>query len=105
MAKPPSRRLEALRRRIDFWDRAIVRALAQRSRLVRALAPLKPRVRDLRREAGVLANVLGQARRSGADRGFVEQVYRAILRTSRSRQRRPARRSPSEGHQRDAGQR
>jgi len=82
--KEPSPRLAALRRRIDVLDRRVVRLLAARLRIVRAIKPLKSRLRDPRREAKILRGVVREARHRGADPVFVAAVYRALLGASRS---------------------
>ncbi len=76
--------LVILRRRVDALDRRIVRLLAARQRLVAAIKPFKTRLRDTRREAIILRSVVRQAGREGLDRTFVGEVYRALLRSSRS---------------------
>jgi chorismate mutase len=82
--KPSGGRLAAVRLRIDSVDRRIVRLLAERQRLVAAAKPFKPRLRDRAREERLLRLVAGQARRLGADRTFVREVYEALLGASRS---------------------
>ena len=77
-------RLAALRRRVDVIDRRIVRLLGARQKLVAAMKPFKPRLRDPGREAAILRLVARQTGRAGLDRTFVRDVYRALLAASRS---------------------
>jgi chorismate mutase len=83
-----SRKLAALRRRVDAVDRRIVHLLAARQRLVSGMRPFKTGLRDVRREARVLAAAAREARRRRIDRVFVAEVYRALLGASRAFQKR-----------------
>lgn len=84
MRSEAGKRLAALRRRVDVLDGKIIRLLAARQRLVAAMKPLKPSLRDPAREESILRLVARQARRAGADRAFVGTVYRGLLKASRS---------------------
>jgi len=79
-----SSRLAALRNRVDALDKRIVRLLGLRQRLVAAMPPFKRRLHEPRREADILRLAEQEARRSGLDRAFVRDVYRALLGASRS---------------------
>lgn len=85
-----SKKLAALRLRIDALDRRLVRLLTARQRLVAAAAPCKKRLRDPRREAQVLAGAAREARRAGLDGIFVRSVFSGLLGASRSFLRRRA---------------
>lgn len=77
-----SRELMRLRARIDQLDRALVRRLAERQRLVEAVARLKvdpDRVRDPARIERVLANVIQVAAVRGLSRAIVEPVWRELM--------------------------
>lgn len=77
-----SRELTRLRRRIDQLDRTLVRRLAERQRLVEAVARLKGdprRVRDPVRIEAVLANVVQAAAAGGLSRAIAEPVWRVLM--------------------------
>lgn len=80
-----SRELTRLRRRIDQLDRTLVRRLAERQRLVEAVARLKGdprRVRDPVRIEAVLANVIRAAATGGLSRAIAEPVWRELMERS-----------------------
>ncbi len=79
--------LEALRERIDAIDERIVRLLADRRKVVEDVVALK-KARNMAvyhpaREEDLISRRRQQARASGLDPDFVEELYRAILRGSR----------------------
>jgi len=77
--------LKRLRADIDQLDRALVGRLAERQRLVEAVARLKvdpERVRDPVRIEAVLANVLQAAAVGGLSRAIAEPVWRALMECS-----------------------
>ena len=77
-----SREMTRLRQRIDHIDRALVRQLAERQRLVEAIARLKAdprRVRDPVRIEAVLANVIHTAASGGLSRAIAEPVWRELM--------------------------
>ena len=77
-----SRELMLVRARIDQLDRALVGRLAERQRLVEAVALLKVdpgRVRDPVRIEAVLANVIQAAAVGGLSRAIAEPVWRELM--------------------------
>lgn len=77
-----SRELMRLRARIDQLDRVLVRRLAERQRLVEAVARLKAdpgRVRDPVRIEAVMANVIHAASIGGLSRAIAEPVWRELM--------------------------
>lgn len=86
--------LRAVRERIDAVDRAIVELLAERADLARRAASLKRargvEVRDLAREAEILAERRRQAAELGLDPAALAELFDAILRFSRAAQQEPA---------------
>ena len=82
--------LEQVRKQLDDVDREIVRALAERFRLVAEVADVKagaaPRLRDRRREEEILGRVAASARTAGIDESFLVRVYREIMDHSLRRQ-------------------
>jgi isochorismate pyruvate lyase len=74
--------LAQIRSAIDELDGEIVRLLARRESLVRAAAPLKGDVNEVRapdRVAQVIARVRALAAEAGADPHVVERIYRGII--------------------------
>lgn len=85
VAGPEALELARLRARLDALDRRLVQELAQRQRLVEAVARLKgdpARVRDPARVEAVLANVLGEARRAGLSADIAAPVWRELVERS-----------------------
>lgn len=77
-----NREMMQLRQQIDQLDRALVRRLAERQRLVEAVARLKAdpgRVRDPVRIEAVLANVARAAAADGLSRAIAEPVWRELM--------------------------
>lgn len=77
-----SRELMRLRARIDRLDRVLVRRLAERQRLVEAVALLKAdpcRVRDPARMERVLANVERAAAVEGLSAAIARPVWRELM--------------------------
>lgn len=84
MSPDPETRLALarLRARLDALDRRLVRRLAERQRLVEAVARLKgdaSRVRDPARIEAVLSNVLGAAGAAGLSPAIAEPVWRLLV--------------------------
>lgn len=84
MSPDPETRLALarLRARLDALDRRLVRRLAERQRLVEAVARLKgdaSRVRDPARIEAVLSNVLGAAGAAGLSPAIAEPVGRLLV--------------------------
>jgi chorismate mutase/prephenate dehydrogenase len=84
--------LEALRRRIDAADAALVELLAERRRVVEQVGELK-RARGLplyhpAREEDLISRRRGQGEAAGLDPDLVEDVFRRLLRSSRVAQSR-----------------
>jgi chorismate mutase/prephenate dehydratase len=81
----------ALRRAIDAADREILRLLADRRRLGEALGALKAGeqtpVRDVEREADVIARGVEIGEALGLDAPFVERLFQLIIDDSLRRQR------------------
>ncbi|MBI5623441.1 MAG: chorismate mutase [Elusimicrobia bacterium] len=76
----------AMRRRaIDALDGRIADLLSARLKLVESLAPLKTRLRDLKRERQVLSRVSARAR--GKEARFLKAVYQEIMRLSLAHQK------------------
>ncbi|WP_332677102.1 chorismate mutase [Brevundimonas sp.] len=74
--------LKRLRDRIDRLDRALVRRLAERQRLVEAVARIKAdplRARDPRRVEDVIANILRSAAEQGLSPDIAEPVWRLLM--------------------------
>jgi chorismate mutase/prephenate dehydrogenase len=82
--------IEALRDKIDGIDEELVSLLAKRQREVARIVSLKRKhgipVYHPAREEDLISNRLRQAREVGLDPGFVEDLYRLILRQSRVKQ-------------------
>lgn len=77
--------LVKLRARIDRLDRILVRRLAERQRLVEAVARSKAdpeRVRDPARIDAVLANVLQAAAAGGLSQAIAEPIWRELMERS-----------------------
>jgi chorismate mutase len=85
-----SRRLATVRRRIDRLDAQLLRLLNQRATLALVIGRIKKRkkwpVYDARREAFVLGHV-ARANRGPLSDAAVRQVFQAILRQCRRRER------------------
>lgn len=84
MSRDPdtARALGRLRHKLDDLDRILVRRLAERQRLVEAVARLKGdarAVRDPARVEAVLANVLAAASRAGLSPAIAEPVWRLLV--------------------------
>ncbi len=81
----------ALRKAIDSTDREILRLLADRRRLGEALGALKAGeqspVRDVEREADVIARNVEVGETLGLDAGFVEKLFQLLIDDSLRRQR------------------
>lgn len=75
--------VEQLRRQLDSIDGALVESLAQREKLIAAIASAKlddsGSLRDLKREEDLLGRVVEQARASGIDGYFVTRLFREIM--------------------------
>lgn len=74
--------LKRLRDRIDRLDRALVRRLAERQRLVEAVARTKAdprRARDPGRVEAVIANILRSAAGEGLSPDIAEPVWRVLM--------------------------
>lgn len=77
--------LGRLRTELDHLDRVLVHGLAERQRLVEAVARLKgdpSRVRDPARIEAVLANVLAAARGAGLSPDIALPVWRVLVEQS-----------------------
>ena len=92
MAASLKRELSGLRARIDRADAELIRALARRQALARAVGRAKARagapVRDAARERAVLARARALASRAGLDPAFTARLFRLLLAESRRAQRR-----------------
>ena len=74
--------LGRLRARLDALDRRLVRRLAERQRLVEAVARIKgdaSQVRDPARVESVLSNVLRTAQAAGLSPAIAEPVWRLLV--------------------------
>lgn len=75
--------LDSLRIRLDALDRRLIDDLAERQRVVSAVATLKNDpalpLRDVERERELLARVSALANEQGLDSYFIESLYRNIL--------------------------
>lgn len=77
--------LDRLRTEVDHLDRILVHGLAERQRLVEAVARLKgdpSRVRDPARVEAVLANVLTAAEGAGLSPDIALPVWRVLVERS-----------------------
>ena len=76
-------KLEDIRQQLDNIDHTIIKALADRQKVVQDVFNLKidgdSRIRDLEREEKILQRIGNIARKTGLDRSYVEQLYREII--------------------------
>lgn len=82
--------MEHIRRLIDQVDDAIVNLLSIRNQLVAQIAREKSvnghPVRDLNREASIMARIRSEARKQGLDPVVVEEIFRLIINDSAQKQ-------------------
>ena len=76
-------KLEDIRQQLDNIDHTIIKALADRQKVVQDVFNLKidgdSQIRDLEREEKILQRIGNIARKTGLDRSYVEQLYREII--------------------------
>lgn len=86
----PPRSLAVLRQLIDSLDHELLQVAARRMEVVSEIAAYKRahglRVRDLRREAEVIADRTSRAESLGLPAGEIESIFRVLLRASREHQ-------------------
>ncbi|PIR21024.1 MAG: chorismate mutase [Deltaproteobacteria bacterium CG11_big_fil_rev_8_21_14_0_20_47_16] len=83
--------LKDMRKKIDRVDAAIIKLLAERRKLSRAVGRMKAKagivVKDPARERAILKHYRTQSKRHRLDPTFVHQLFRSIIRYSRSVQK------------------
>ena len=85
--------MDELRKKIDDVDARIIKLLARRLRFSKRIGNMKKEqslaIKDGERETSLLHKVCELAAAEGLDKSYVEEIYKLILKESRSRQEIP----------------